>query len=99
MSQEATSATTDLVRWSFTIDPANRVAIESHLSDQGADVLVHDGQHFIVTWEEPEDDLVEAIEEIWKLNGEPFDVTQEDFHRLELHTIQYVADEPAQEAA
>ena len=48
---------------------------------------------------EPDDDLSEVIEAIWSLNGEPFDVIQEGFQRLELDTIQHTEDEPGQAAA
>jgi hypothetical protein len=99
MSHDPKSAATDLVRWSFTIDPAHRGAIEGHLIDLGADVLVREGQDFIVTWDEPDDDLSGVIEAIWTLNGEPFEVIQEGFHRLELHTIHHEEDKPSQEAA
>jgi hypothetical protein len=99
MSADPKSAATDLVRWSFAINPAHRVAIEGHLSDLGADVLVREGQDFVVTWDEPDDDLSGVIEAIWSLNGEPFDVIQEEFRRLELHTIQHADDEPGQAAA
>ena len=99
MAPAATSASIDLVRWSFTINPANRAEVEAHLLDLGADVLVREGQEFIVTWDEPEDDLSEVIEAIWALNGEPFEVTQEDFRRIELNTIQHADDETAQHAA
>jgi hypothetical protein len=99
MGPAATSASTDLVRWSFTINPANRGEIESQLLDLGADVLVREGQDFIVTWDEPEGELGDVIEAIWSLNGEPFDVIQEGFHRLELHTIQYAEDDGGQQAA
>jgi hypothetical protein len=92
MSDELKSTATDLVRWSFTINPANRAAIEGHLTDLGADVLVRDGNEFLVTWDEPDDDLSGVIEAIWALNGEPFDLIQEGFHRLELHTIQDAED-------
>jgi hypothetical protein len=99
MSHDMKSASTDLVRWSFTINPAHRVAIEGHLTDLGADVLVRDGQDFIVTWDEPEDDLSDVIEAIWGLHGEPFDVIEEGFQRLDLQTIQHVDDESDQQAA
>ena len=99
MSHDMKSVPTDLVRWSFTINPAHRVAIEGHLIDQGADVLVREGQEFAVFWDEPEDDLTEVIEAIWSLNGEPFEVVQEGFHRLDLHTIHHEEDVPGQEAA
>lgn len=99
MSPDSKSTSTDLVRWSFTINPAHRGEIESHLGDLGADVLVRDGQDFVVTWDEPEGDLADIIEAMWSLNGEPFDVIHEDFHRLELHTIQHADDETSQQAA
>lgn len=99
MSHDMKSASPDLVRWSFTIDPSRRSAIEGHLADLGADVIVRDGEYFLVTWDEPEGDLADVIEAIWALNGEPFDVIQEDFRRLELQTIHHVEDEPGQQAA
>jgi hypothetical protein len=99
MSHDTTTPSLDLIRWAFTIDAAHRTEIESHLADLGADVLVREGTEFLVTWDEPEDDLAEVIEAIWSLNGEPFDVVQEEFQRLGLHTFQHCEDEPAQEAA
>ncbi len=99
MSPEMKSGTPDLVRWSFTIDPANREAIEGHLADLGADVLVREDREFLVTWDEPEqDDEAEIIEALWALNGAPFEVISETFQRLELHTIQHVEDDAAQAA-
>jgi hypothetical protein len=99
MAIDTNSLPIDLVRWSFTINPAHRGAIEGRLVDLGADVLVRDGEDFVVTWDEPEDDLSEVIEAIWELNGEPFQVIQEEFHRLELHTIQQADDETNEQAA
>jgi hypothetical protein len=100
MSPDTKSPSTDLVRWSFTIDPTHRAEIEIHLVDLGADVLVRDGQDLVVTWEEPESDLAEVIESIWSLNGESFEIVQEDFHRLALHTIQQADDgDTGQQAA
>jgi hypothetical protein len=99
MSPETRSPSIDLVRWSFTINPANRGAIDGHLADLGADVLVRDGQDFIVTWDEPEGDLSDVIEAVWALNGEPFEVIEESFHRLELHTIHQAEDESNPQAA
>ena len=89
----------DLVRWSFTIDPTRSEAIASHLDDLGADVLVRDGRAFLVTWDEPEAGLDAVIEAIWSLHGAPFEVTQEEFRRLALHTLSQAEDEPASEAA
>jgi hypothetical protein len=99
MSHDTKSTSTDLVRWSFSINPDHRDAIEGHLADLGADVLVREGHDFLVTWDEPQDDLTEVVEAIWSLNGEPFDVIEEGFHRLELHTIHHVEDEAGPQAA
>jgi hypothetical protein len=99
MSHDMKSGTTDLVRWSFTINPAHRVAIEGHLADLGADILVRDDQDFTVTWDEPEDDLSDVIEAIWGVNGEPFDVIEESFQRLDLQTIHHEDESPNQQAA
>lgn len=77
-------ATIDLIRWTFEANPEHRAAVEAHLADLGLDVLVRDGSHFLVTWDEPEGNIDEVIEAIWALNGEPFEVTQEEFHRQNL---------------
>ena len=99
MSQDMKAGTMDLVRWSFSINTAHRNAIEGHLTDLGADILVRDEQDFTVVWDEPEGDLSEVIEAIWGLNGEPFDVIEETFQRLELQTIQHEDEAPSQQAA
>ena len=82
-------ATTDLIRWTFTIDPAHRPEIEGHLTDLGLDVVVYDESKFVVTWEEPDEETDPVIEALWALNGAPFEVTQEDFHRLGLHVLHH----------
>jgi hypothetical protein len=99
MSQEPNTPTLDLIRWTFTTDPTRRGAIEEYLADLGLDVLVRDDCKFLATWDEPDRDLDEVITEIWELNGAPFEVTQEEFHRLSLHTLHHVEDEASQEAA
>lgn len=99
MSHDTTSGTVDLVRWSFSIETDRAPEIQAHLNDLGADVLVRDGRDFLVTWDEPEGDIAEVIEAIWSINGAPFDVIQEVFHRLELHTFHHVDDEPDTRAA
>jgi hypothetical protein len=86
MSHDTNTPSLDLLRWAFTIDGSHRADIEGHLADLGADVLVRDGTEFLVTWDEPEGDLAGVIEAIWSLNGEPFDVVQEEFQRLSLST-------------
>ena len=88
MGDGQNAATIDLIRWTFTADPAHSGEIEEHLNDLGLDVLVRDGCHFLVTWDEPEGNIDEVIEAVWALNGEPFEVIQEEFHRqtlLHLH--------------
>jgi hypothetical protein len=99
MSPETQTTSPDLLRWTFTINPEHRSEIESHLLDLGADVLVREGSDFLVSWDEPAEDLTEVVESLWALNGAPFDVIQEEFQRLGLHTLHYSEDEPAHEAA
>ncbi len=99
MSHDMKTPAPDLVRWAFTVDPAHHVEIEGHLVDLGADVLVREGTEFLVTWDEPEAELDEVVEALWSINGEPFDVVQEVFQRLSLHTLQHCEDAPAQDAA
>ena len=99
MSQEQGNSAIDLIRWSFTINPAHRAEVEGYLNDFGLEVLVVEGSKFTVTWEEPDQEVEEVIEELWALNGEPFEVIQEEFHRLGLHTFHPAEDEPASEAA
>ncbi|MCA1684925.1 MAG: hypothetical protein LC745_02850 [Planctomycetia bacterium] len=76
--------TIDLIRWTFTVKSDQVEAIEAHLNDLGLDVLVRDDALFLVSWDEPEGNIDEVIEAIWALNGEPFEVTQEEFHRQNL---------------
>jgi hypothetical protein len=89
----------DLIRWTFTIDPEHRLAIESHLVDLGADVWIVEESKFQVSWEEPEANLDEVVEALWQIHGSAFDVTQEEFQRTSLHILQHSDDEPALEAA
>jgi hypothetical protein len=100
MSQEsnANRPSLDLIRWTFTSDPEHSTAIEEYLVDQGLDVLLYDECKFLVTWDEPEGDVDAIINEIWAINGAPFEVTQEEFHRLGLHTL-YHGEEGSEEAA
>lgn len=93
MSQDQNAPAIDLIRWTFTINPDQRAAVEGYLSDLGLEVVVAEGAKFTVMWEEPDQDEVEGvIEEMWALNGEPFEVTQEEFQRVGLHAFQ-AADE------
>ena len=100
MTLEAHDASPDLIRWTFTVDPSHRLAIETHLDDLGADVWVRDGGKFQVTWEEPEEGVEGIVEALWEITGEPFDVTHEEFRRTGLHVLEHVEDhEPARDAA
>jgi hypothetical protein len=83
------SSSLDLIRWTFTVNPEHRAAIESHLADLGLEVLVQDDSRFIVSWEEPGHQPEEVIEELWELNGATFEVTQEEFHRFGLHIVHH----------
>ena len=97
MSSDATSASTDLIRWTFTVPAAAAEAIESYLTDLGADVFTRDGQTFHVTWDEPDQNLDPVVEAIWSLAGAAFEITQEEFHRLALHILQHEPEEPQPE--
>lgn len=99
MDHNASPPAVDLVRWAFSTDPEHQSAIEDHLANLGADVLAREGGEFVVTWDEPEDDLEEILEELWSINGAPFEVTQEEFQRRALHTLHHCDHEPSQEAA
>ena len=95
MTEGHDAATIDLIRWTFAVDPENRAAIEEHLNDLGLDVLVRDGSQFLVTWDEPEGNVDEVIEAVWALNGEPFEITQEEFHRQNLVQLNHDDDADA----
>ena len=101
MSDEpnANAPSLDLIRLTFTSDPKHRAAIEEYLTDLSLDVVVVDDCKFVVTWDEPDREVEEIIAEIWALNGVPFEVTQEDFHRLGLHTLYHNENEGSEEAA
>ena len=80
MSNAENPNSIDLIRWTFSVNPAHKAAIEEHLSDLGLDVLVREDAQFLVSWDEPEGDLDEVIQALWALNEEPFEITQEEFH-------------------
>ncbi len=99
MSPVAQDAAPDLLRWTFTVDKAHRQAIEDHLADLGADVWVREEVKFTVTWDEPEGEMLEVIEALWAIRGEPFEVTQEEFRRLALHVLEHDDAAEARDAA
>ena len=84
MSDEQAEPVVDMVRWTFSVDLDHRSAIEAHLRDLGLDVFVEGEGRFHVSWDEPDRDMDEVIEELWAIHGHPFDVTQEEFHRVSL---------------
>jgi hypothetical protein len=96
MNEGLNAGTIDLIRWTFISDPGRRAEIEEHLTDLGLDVLVRDGDHFVVTWDEPEGNIDEVIEAIWAIHGEPFEITQEEFHRQNLLHIHHAEDGEAE---
>ena len=98
MNEDRDTAATDLIRWTFSVNPARRAEIEHHLNDLGLDVLVRDESQFLVTWDEPEGDTDGLIEAIWAINGSPFEVTQEEFHQLGLHILHHSEDEEIPES-
>ena len=74
----------ELVRWTFVPSPAHRVEIETHLLDLGLEIQARGDDALVVTWDEPEGGIEELIEELWAINGEPFEITHEEFHRVNL---------------
>jgi hypothetical protein len=90
--------TIDVIRWTFTVDPGRSAEIEQHLIDLGLDVSNRGDGRFVATWDEPEGDVDEVVEQLWAIHGSPFEVTHEAFHRLEL--LAYTSDpQQSQEAA
>jgi hypothetical protein len=74
----------EMIRWTFTVNSTHRVEIESHLLDLGLEVQARGDETLIVTWDEPEGGVDELIEELWAINGEPFEITHEEFHRINM---------------
>lgn len=100
MSDETNAQGIDLVRWSFTIKPERRAELQQHLVDLGLDVQVFGEDQFIVTWEEPDgEDVSDIIEEMWDVHGEPFEVTHEEFRRMNLYVYHPEENESGTEAA
>ncbi len=99
MTDNQPTNSTDLIRWTFAVPPEAAEAVEIYLSDLGADVFVRDGVTFQVFWEEPEVDLDPIVEAVWSIVGSSFEITQEEFHRLELHVLQHVEENPTTDQA
>lgn len=87
MSDGTNAPPIDLIRWTFTIDPERRVDVECYLADLGLEVVVRDDRQFVVSWEEPDRDADEVIQELWAIYGEPFELTHEEYRRLTLLSV------------
>ncbi len=83
----------DMIRWTFTVNPSRRNEVETYLSDQGLDVTVRGDDQFTVLWDEPDQESEQIIEEVWEINGGAFEVTHEEFQRLDL-SIFHAEEEP-----
>jgi len=88
MSENENVCSIDLIRWTFRTGEENRAAIEAHLVDLGLHVMVVNDGEFHVSWDEPNRDMDELAAELWEMNGEPFEITQEEFYRFSHLTIQ-----------
>ena len=89
MSEERAHAEIDLIRWTFTIDPSRAAGVEGYLADLGLDVHIQGGGRYVVTWDEPDGDVDATIEGLWAVYGKPFEVTHEEFHRLNLLALHH----------
>ncbi len=94
MSAPESPLSIEMIRWSFVVSPEHRVQIETHLLELGLEIQCRGDDMLVVTWDEPEDTLEPLIEELWAINGEPFEITHEEFHRINL--LVYHPEEPAE---
>src|SRR5579871_4754347 len=85
----------DMIRITFNVNPEHRAEIETHLADLGLDVHARADGHFTAFWEEPEGAIDELVEELWEINGERFEVTKEEFSRLNI-LVYHHEDDPAE---
>ena len=88
MNSAESNLSVELIRWTFSVTPEHRVEIETHLLDLGLEVQARGEDTLVVTWDEPEGGIDELIEELWAINGEPFEVTHEEFHRVNMLVYQ-----------
>ena len=84
MNSADNTLSVEMIRWTFTVTPEHRVDIETHLLDLGLEIQARGDDALVVTWDEPEGGIEELIEELWAINGEPFEITHEEFHRVSL---------------
>jgi hypothetical protein len=78
------ATTIDMIRITFKADPAHQDEIQAYLVELGLDVHTWDDGHVTAFWEEPEGELDPVVVKLWEMNGSPFEVTHEDFHRVNL---------------
>ena len=98
MSEADETLSIELIRWTFTVDPTHKAEIEAYLVDQGLEVMVRGEDTLVATWDEPEGEIDEVIEKLWAINGQPFEVTHEEFHPANLlvyHVEEAEGDEKA----
>ena len=84
MNSAENTLSVEMIRWTFTVGPEHRVEIESHLLDLGLEIQARGDDALVVTWDEPEGGIEDLIGELWAINGEPFEITHEEFHRVNL---------------
>ncbi|MEW4569561.1 hypothetical protein AB1L88_16980 [Tautonia sp. JC769] len=99
MSQTQVDPSIDMIRWTFTANPDRGDEMVAYLNDLGADLVSRSDAQFWVLWDEPGSDLDEVVERLWAINGAPFEVTHETFHRLDLLVYQAEDGETESEAA
>ena len=92
MSDYAIPEAADMIRWTFDAKPEHRAEIETYLVDLGLDVMVVGEAQFHVTWDEPDRDMAEVASELWEINEESCEITQEEFRRLG-HFLIHLEDE------
>ncbi|ODU00979.1 MAG: hypothetical protein ABS79_02460 [Planctomycetes bacterium SCN 63-9] len=92
MIEPQSSQTIDMIRWTFAVNPDHRQLVADHLGDLGLDVHFQGENGLVATWEEPEGNVDEIIEELWAINGEPFEITHEEFHRLNILSYNHADD-------
>ncbi len=84
MNSADNTVSIEMIRWTFTVKEEHRVEIESHLLDLGLEIQSRGDDALVVTWDEPDGGIDELIEDLWAINGEPFEITHEEFHRVNM---------------
>lgn len=97
MSEDRQGNSCDLIRWTFTIDPSRKADVEAYLADLGLEATIAADGHSVVLWDEPESQADEIIEGLWEAHGSTFEVTHEEFARLNL--LAYQAEDAVEDQA